>query len=620
VSWHHSVLASLAAAGLGAVASAQAPPLIPTGPNVLLGRVLDVRADAAISGAIVTLFGDSPSNDAATGRPLPMPSRNVMTAADGHFVVRDLPAGRFTIAVRALGYVNSDFPTKVIELNDGDKRSPIVIRLWKHAAIGGRVIDERGEPVAGMPVHALQRVGSAGAVRLNSTGTAMTDDRGIYRLAQLAPGDYLVGVLSTTTTLPASVAGTLESSVANREAYNAATTELIQSGLARTWGCPECFASSSDGDRRGGFVLQRLGPTLPPGPRGETMGFANALYPGTSNPSEAAVITLESGESRTSIDIPIRFVPTVSISGVVSGPDGPARMMILRLTPPGVSLVDFDPPGMATAVTDAGGAFRILSVVPGDYTLRSARVDYFTRFQGRSLWSAQMLTVADSDIVGLDVILQSGVPVSGRSEFRGASGPLAGPLGVVHLQPLHAEMWRTVPAELQPDGTFKTGGDPRGRYFVNTVVPPGWFLQTVALAGRPVADEIIELDSAELTGLVLTFGQTTNRVAGTVTDAGGAPDPDTVVIVWPADSTIWREGMSLWSRRMRHVRATSKAAFDMATFAPGEYYVVAVPARQALNWQDPAFLQRLIPGATRITLGPEDSRTVTLKTFSLSGR
>ena len=129
---------------------------------------------------------------------------------------------------------------------------------------------------------------------------------------------------------------------------------------------------------------------------------------------------------------------------------------------------------------------------------------------------------------------------------------------------------------------------------------------------------MIELASSEVSGLVLTFGQTTNRVSGRVSDGSGAPDPEAAVIVFPADSSAWRESI-FTGRRTRKANATSAGSYDVATFAPGDYYVAAVATRQALDWQNPAFLERLIAGATRVTLGAEDQKTVPLRTHRTAG-
>ena len=65
-----------------------------------------------------------------------------MTTAGGYFVFRNLPAGLFTAAIRALGYVNTDFPPTLIEIQNSQKPTETELSVWKFAAIGGRVLDE----------------------------------------------------------------------------------------------------------------------------------------------------------------------------------------------------------------------------------------------------------------------------------------------------------------------------------------------------------------------------------------------------------------------------------------------------------------------------------------------
>jgi hypothetical protein len=335
-----------------AVPGAQVPASPMTeGTNVLLGRVVEVTSGAPVSGAIVTLIG----NFDAAGRPATPglgvvggsgnvpPSLNVMTTPDGYFVVRNLPPGRFTVATRALGYVNDDFPPTFIEIQDGQRATEVRLRVWAYASLSGRVADERGEPLTGMPVSALQRVWSGGGLVLRRAATTVTDDRGEYRLSQLAPGDYLVGVRSMPTTLPEGVAAALDPSIDNREASRAMVVELIQSGFGRTYGCETCISSGHEGYHLGGFVLQRPGAPLPPAPDGRPLGFANTYHPGTSRSQNATVITLGSGESRTGLDFPVRLTPAVAVTGVLAGPDGPMAHIALSLVPPGVAS-EFEPP------------------------------------------------------------------------------------------------------------------------------------------------------------------------------------------------------------------------------------------------------------------------------------
>jgi protocatechuate 3,4-dioxygenase beta subunit len=630
--------------GLGALATlafarAQAPaPAMPTGTKVLLGRVVEIGTDAPVGGAVVTLIGQLD----ASGKPVmrvpqarglePLPSKSVMTTSDGDFVFRDLPAGFFTASIRAPGYEINDYPPTVVEIHDGQKATVVRLRIWKYAAIGGRVVDEHGEPVTGIPVTALQRAGSGagprggasvGGFELQRAGTALTDDRGIYRIGELTPGEYVAGVLSNATTLPVGVAGALDPSPGNRDTFSEMRRTLLQSGFARTYGCPTCISNSHEGHHVDGFVLQRPGSPLPPGPDGKPLGFANTYYPGTQRVSEAVFISLGSGQSRTDLDLPLRIGPAVSVSGVLNGPDGPMAHMLLTLVPPGIPGFDIDGSGYSGAISDSRGAFSFLAVAPGEYQLSAQLLSFTNEMtgEGRSLWASQPVVVGDTDMAGLTITMRRGASISGREEFNRGSAAVGPPADrkVITLRPLYAQLWRTLPAVVRPDGTFRSLGDAPGRYLLNASSPPGWFWQTTSLAGKPLLDDLIDLGATEISNLVITFGEKTNGVSGRVTDATGAPDPDAAVIVFPADSNTWREGI-FSTRHARKVVATSAGSYAIETLAPGEYHVVAISPRLAFDWQSPSFLERLIPGATRVVLGAEEHKTVPLRTFTPAAR
>ena len=99
--------------------------------------------------------------------------------------------------------------------------------------------------------------------------------------------------------------------------------------------------------------------------------------------------------------------------------------------------------------------------------------------------------------------------------------------------------------------------------------------------------------------------------------------------MFPADTTLWREGI-FSTRRMRFRHATSAATFELDALPPGDYYIAAVSARLTAAWHDPPFLsqaleaqgllERLIPGATRFTLGDGEEKTISLKTFTPQDR
>jgi hypothetical protein len=587
---------------------------------VLFGRVLEISTDAPVS-AVVTLTGYfDESGHAADGLPQSLAStlastpRSVMTTPDGYFFFRELPAGRYSISAEAFGYLGNTYPLHLIEITNRDTPTEVPLRVWKPAAISGRVIDEQGEPVVGVPVTAFRRETIGSGPKLSGgVANADTDDRGVYRLAQLPPGNYVVGVLSSSMSLPASLATAIDGSASNRDESWALTSALINGGSQ---------VQSGEGQRVGDFVLRRSGPPPLFSPDGKMLTYATTLYPGTASPADAAVITLESGEARAGIDVPLRFAPTVEVSGVAVGPDGPMNGLTVELQPANGLIVNYvvDPIGLPRAITDTSGAFRFLAVSPGSYTLRAAYVVQAPPNSGDpdvSLWAAQSVSVGDRAINGLTVALKAGFHVSGRVGFEGATeSPLAGGQRLaVGLRPIGSESWRSLPGRPAPDGTFTTAGDGPGRYIVFTSDLQGWTLDSVSRGGKLAPDDVIELDTSDVRDLIVTFSQKTTRVAGSIADPNGAPDANADVIVFPADTTLWREGI-INSRRARLMHATSAATFEFSGLAAGEYYIAAVSTRLVTDWQDPSFLARLIPGATKFTLAAGQSSTLTLKTIT----
>jgi hypothetical protein len=587
--------------------ASQAP--IPRGPNVLAGRVVEITTEAPVAGAVVTLTSPSPDIRAPQRPPL----RNVMTAADGSFVFRDLPAGKYTITTTAFGYFRSDYPPHGVDLPDNAKPTLLTLRVWKYGSISGRVFDERGEPVVGVPVHALKRLSIGGALALRNDATAAeTDDRGIFQISNLPPGKYVVSVLASSISVPAALAERI-SAAPNASARFQVTSALLPGGARQV---------ASDGLRLDDFVLQRLGPSPVLAPDGRVLAFSNTMHPGTADPAAATIVTLDSGESRTGVDIPIQFTPTARVAGVLTGPSGPLNSVAVGLMSQSAADIDsFEPVGMTSAVTDANGRFVFLAVPAGQYTLQASLVPGTEAGPGVPLSLTQSLTVPDANVTDLRLVMKPGPAVRGRVEYRAAPGTPSSAYDrvMITLRPVTATVWRAVPANVAPDGTFEVAGLATGRHEIYSASAGGWRVIGVTLGGRTVGDYIIDLEDQGITGLVVTMSNATQHVSGTVTDARGTADPDALVVAFPADTQVWREGI-FQSRRVQRVRASSAGAFDITFLAPGAYYLTAVSARYALEWEDPAFLERLIPGATQITLAQGDDKTVALTTFAPKGR
>src|SRR5262249_2865688 len=137
------------------------------------------------------------------------PARRVIANGDGRFMFHSLASGRVSLFANAASYIGASVgqrrplgPSQPVTLADDERLTNVVIRMWKYAAIEGRVFDEHNEPAIGRQVRPFKREWSGGRMRMTPGLNVITDDRGAFRIGQLMPGDYYVAVPSTQDTMP----------------------------------------------------------------------------------------------------------------------------------------------------------------------------------------------------------------------------------------------------------------------------------------------------------------------------------------------------------------------------------------------------------------------------------
>ena len=112
------------------------------------------------------------------------------TDGNGGFVFSNLPPGQYHLTVTCDGFIRQEYPKK-IDLGRGQTRGDIRFELEPAPTAAGRVLDSFGEPVPNLVVEAMRRsYDIRGNPRLTRVASAVTDDRGDYRIFWLDPGDY----------------------------------------------------------------------------------------------------------------------------------------------------------------------------------------------------------------------------------------------------------------------------------------------------------------------------------------------------------------------------------------------------------------------------------------------
>ena len=132
--------------------------------------------------------------------------RFAVTAADGRFEFKQVLPGAYTVSFQAsmsrgthldqsFGESGPRDPLKPgrrvppIELRDGETRDNVDIALWRAFAVEGRVVDDAGEPIANADVNVSQWEGPS---TMSMGRSRLTDDRGMFRIFGLRPGQYRI--------------------------------------------------------------------------------------------------------------------------------------------------------------------------------------------------------------------------------------------------------------------------------------------------------------------------------------------------------------------------------------------------------------------------------------------
>jgi hypothetical protein len=537
-------------------------------------RVIDPLT-ASISGRVTTETGAplrraeirATSNGGLT--------RFTTTDTDGRYVVRDLPAGSFTVHVSKSGfvplYVGQRRPFErrtTLELGAGTRASAN-IQLPRAGAITGRIVDRTGEPVMGVRVQALRRRMVDGLRGLQATGAAdVTDDQGSYRVYGLPPGEY----------------------------YVAATPRRAE----ETAGRPAV-----------GTILGRGTPIY---------------YPGTANRDEAQRVTVDvSGEARA--DLQLSEVRTSRVSGIVLQANGtPAAGAMLTLLSRDVSVGSGDTldglmPLQLMDDADADGRFEIVGVPPGSFTLRAqSRPRISVPFDPASqrfiapqdVPAAEMAVLpvnVDGDIGGLTLTTSPGGTVEVvLVPDQGVTSPLPSNVRVTVRMGDRSELGLMAMApDLSQTAHTGTNAGARGILTLPAAarvgvegLPDDWALKSITLDNEDVTDRMFEVRGKQAKTLRVVL---TDRIAGVVGSIGSSSFADSsnaqaIVLVFSDDERRW----AYPSRFIRTARS-DRGRFEVAGLPPNEdYRAVAVDYLEDGEEYDQDFLKRIRQRATRFSL------------------
>jgi hypothetical protein len=568
--------------------------------------------------ALVTLSGEGTA-------------RSVVTDDDGRFVVSRLPQGRFTVTARKAAYLPAAYgalrpgrPGTAIQLGRDD-RAAITMTMTRGAVVSGAVTDVEGQPMPGVQVGAIA---AASLARSDSTPVTTefvtTDDRGLYRIFGLMPGEYVI-------TATRQVLGTGQT-----EAPSDSHVDAILAELAR---------------RDGRAISAPTSVSSPAAPRAGVT-FAPTYFPGTPMLRDATRVKVAAAEERNGLDFQAGLVRVAAISGTVSGVADLASVQLSVIVDgPRLPMQSAGNP-VLTRRPDDQGRFAFGSVAPGRYriTARASRSPSQAPAESNRatitgggggntsgpLSGAQgsgdyVYAVADVDVLGDDIggislALQPGSSFSGRvvldasdaaaapdlSKMQVAVSPPGGTFYSVSSGTTIGNTFGTVrPVQIRTDGTFGIDDIGPGTFTLRLNMPADlartWRLKSAVVAGRDLLDAPLEFEpGVNLANVVLTVTDLHSELAGTLRSESGGAAPDVFVIVFPSDRALWRAG----SRRMMSTRPGSDGRYSFTDLPAGNYLLATLADVDADEWHTASVLEPLAAAAVsvRITDGRKTSQ------------
>jgi protocatechuate 3,4-dioxygenase beta subunit len=535
-------------------------------------------------------------------------SRAADTDEQGRFAFASLPAGRYTLNASKPGHVGVSYgqrqpgagrPGTPIQLADGQKFDTR-LQLPRGGVITGTILDEHAEANPGTMVRVMRFVTQSGQRTLQQAGGGSTDDRGIYRVFGLQPGNYIVCATPRNT-----AATTADRQRVELDMLRRAAEEARSNDAARAQQLAERVAA----------LQAQIKPDEP------QAGYAPVCYPGTTASANAGPIALGVAEERTGVDFQLQLVPVGFVEGMVTGPAGtaPQNLQVTLLN------TGMDVPGFGNNTTrpSADGRFRISNVSPGQYKLLARGTvpspqpvergrTPTPRAEPARLWAAADISMDGSNVSNVMLVLQPGMTVSGQIAFEGAR---ARPTDLTRVR---VNLAPTAMTGAGREAASAAAGrvDASGRFTIPNVLPgtyrltaqgatTGWFLESSMVGGQDALDFPFEVKpNQNITGLVVTFGDQQTELSGTLLDDRNAPATDYTIVIFPAEEKYRVPN----SRRIRTARPATDGGFTIRTLPPGEYRLATVIDPEPGAWTDPDYLSQLDTASMTIRLGPGEKK------------
>lgn len=520
---------------------------------------------------------------------------NGLTDANGEFRIKGVRAGSYFIMIDVAGLMSPVSFVSLEELRggsldtedirkyfdvvetDGKEDKQVTVRARRGAAIAGKVTYSDGDPAVNLFIQIMRR-GDGRLVKF-FTGTSggaltgmLTDDRGMYRVAGLPPGEYVVAV-----------------------------SEPADHG-----------DGGKDGDNFGRMMMMgMLSPQL-----------LTTFHPSATRAKDATTLKVGAGDERGDVDISIPDRATHVISGVVRGrrdrrPLARARVNIVpNDRESGTGLEHLYSGLMESGVwTDEDGRWQLKEIPDGQYTITVKPAEEYEQGAAYTNGNANVtisnanvsvnmngsytpprrkrgyapasreVKVSGEDVTELAVELSEGGRVSGTVAIEGGKPPeyahiFAVPAVSNPEERMAAEMMSgDTSSATVTRGVFTIEGLPVGKFFLHPSTYMGegakLYLKSITWNGKDILREPLDVgEGATLEGVRIVFSNDPATLRVRAVSPDKKPALNVNIFLVPTDSPNW----SPYSTQPLFCSTGEEGECSISA-PPGEYAVVTMPRR-----------------------------------------
>jgi protocatechuate 3,4-dioxygenase beta subunit len=476
---------------------------------------------------------------------------------EGHFAFDRLEPAKYQLTVSKRGYrtafydEHDEFNTAIVTGADQDTGS-IVFKLSPGATLRGVITADGGDPVENARVMLFRKPGSHRPdERVTQIDTEITDDTGSYEFSNLAAGDYFVAV------------------------------------SADPW-----YAMHDS--PRSPKLQRQAAATADEGKRALDVTYPVTFFDSTTDEAAATTISLASG-AHDEADINLHAVPALRLT-VETPPkqNGGIARAELRQTVFG-TVVSAQSGGFLYGNSDQTGTMEFGGVAPGHYQLAQGDPPRVADFDAATSQLVDPAMGTPTESVSGTIRMAQGMAADGMAVPEELS---------LELEPMDPNRRQDPIQAAAVRGGFTFSTVPPGKYLLS--VSGGARAVSVAsitVGGRTHAGGAVTVQNGAL-ALVVTISEGGTRLQGFAKSEGKGAAGAMIVLV-PKD-------LSAYPSLVRRDQSDSDGSFALRDVVPGAYTIIALADAWDLNWSDPAFLARYLPGGVAVTLSDTSGKTQSL--------